>query len=94
MKFQLPFASQVNFLDLLYDKNATTKDGQLFAPQLFKKLVNDCYLISKFIHTSYNDVLDITPMEKDTLISFIKRDNEEENKRMQESLKNMKGKKR
>ena len=84
----------MNFLDLLYDKNLKTKDNKLFAPQLFKKIVNDCYLISKFIHTSYTDVLDITPMEKNTLIEFIKQDNDAENKRFQESLKNMKQNKR
>jgi len=87
MMLLYPFASH---LDLLYDKNTKTPDGQLFCPQLFKKLVNDCYLISKFIHTSYTDVLNITPMEKNTIIEFIKQDNDMENKRLQESIKNMK----
>lgn len=77
----------MNFLDLLYNKESTTPDGNLYCPQLFKKLVNDCYLISKFIHTSYNDVLELTPIEKNYLIDFIKQDNDRELKMMQEKMK-------
>lgn len=84
----------MNFLDLLYDKDTKTSDGKLFIPQLYRKLVNDCYLISKFIHTSYTDILDITPMERNYLLDFIKEDNDKENKKWQESLQNMKGNKK
>ena len=82
----------MNFLDLLYDKYLTTADGKLYCPQVFRKIANDCYLISKFIHTSYNEVLELTVMEKNYLLDFIKEDNDRENKRLQESLQNMKGK--
>lgn len=76
-------------MDLLFKKDFKTPDGQLFNPQLFKKLVNDCYIISKVIHTSYNDVLQITPAEKNYLLAFIKQDNDNSNKKFQEQLNNM-----
>ncbi len=82
----------MNFLNLLYDKNLTTQDGKLFCPQLYKKLVNDCYIISKILHTSYNDVLELSVIEKNYLLDFIKEDNDKENKRWQESLNNLKNK--
>ena len=77
----------MNFLDLLFDRESTTPDKKLFNPQLYRKLVNDCYLISKFLHTSYADVLNLTVIEKNYLLDFIKEDNDRENKRIQESLK-------
>lgn len=80
----------MNFLDLLYDKDLKTPDGKLYCPQLFKKLVNDCYIISKFIHTSYNELLQLSVIEKNYLLDFIKQDKEQESKQIQENIQNMK----
>ena len=59
----------MNFLDPLL-----TSDGKLYAPIRYKELVRECYSISKNCNTSYYDILDLTPREKDYLIEFIVED--------------------
>ena len=61
-----------------------TSDGELYAPQRFKTLIKERYLIAKHCNTSYLDVGNITPIERKYLISFI----EEEHKRTQELINN------
>ncbi len=66
MKLSHPFASQVNFLDPL-----TTDDGKPYGPKRFREISKECYIISKNINTSYNDVLQITPVERKYIIDFL-----------------------
>ena len=49
----------------------TTKDGEPFAPVRYKEIVKECYLISKNINTSYNDLMDITPTERNYMLEFL-----------------------
>jgi len=49
----------------------TTDDGKPFAPIRYKQIVKECYLISKNINTSYLDVLNITPTERQFIIEFL-----------------------
>ena len=56
-----------------------TSDGRPYGPVRFEQIVEECYVISKQIHTSYTDLLKITPAERTHLIQFIKRDLEREN---------------
>lgn len=60
------FASDQNFLD-----PQTTKDGKPYGPQRFTQIVQECWFISKHIHTSYNEILDISPTERKKLIDCI-----------------------
>lgn len=60
------FSTQVNFLDQLYNE-----DGSLYAPSRYKNLVRINYAISKNCNTSYLDVLQLTPRERDYLWEFI-----------------------
>lgn len=60
------FASQVNFLDPLL-----TNEGDPYGPYRYKELVKECFMISKNCNTSYNDVLNLTPREKNYLLEFI-----------------------
>ena len=55
----------MNFLDPL------TKNGKPYGPIRFREISKECYLISKHTHTSYNDVLQITPMERKFLLEFL-----------------------
>jgi hypothetical protein len=66
MKFRHFFASDLSFLDPL-----KTEDGKDYGPYHLKELIKECYLISKNINTSYNDILDITPTERTYLLQFI-----------------------
>lgn len=56
----------MNFLDPL-----ETKDGQPYAPIKYKQLVKECYLISKNTHTSYNEVMQMSPTERQYLLNFL-----------------------
>jgi hypothetical protein len=56
-----------------------TSDGRPYGPVRFEQIVEECYTISKQIHTSYIDLLKITPAERTHLIQLIKRDLEREN---------------
>jgi len=76
------FASQVNFLD-----PALTKDGQPYGPYRFKEIVKQCYIISTKCNTSYTDLLNITPVERDYLFEFIMEELRETQKLTQQRLK-------
>lgn len=74
----LCFASQVNFLD-----PKLTSDGKPYGPFRYKEIVKQCYIISTKCNTSYTDLLNITPVERDYLFEFIM----EEVRQEQEMLK-------
>ena len=48
-----------------------TSQGELYGPKRVNDIIRECYIISKNCHTSYTDVLDITPMERETLLNII-----------------------
>lgn len=48
-----------------------TNKGEPYGPYRFKQIVKECYLISKTINTSYNEVLDITPIERAEILKLI-----------------------
>lgn len=56
-----------------------TIDGRPYAPQRLSEIIEERYQISKRIHTSYNEVGEITPLERDYLLRFIKQDIEHDN---------------
>ena len=56
----------MSFLDQRYNE-----DGSLYAPSRYKDLVKINYAISKNCHTSYTDVIKLTPRERDYLWEFI-----------------------
>jgi hypothetical protein len=68
-----------------------TSDGRPYGPVRFEQIVEECYMISKQIHTSYTDLTKITPLERTYLLQFIKRDLERENElreKQQQELRN------
>lgn len=60
------FPSQGSFLD-----PQLTKDGKPYGPIRYKEIVKERYLISKNLNTSYNEIGQITPTERQYLIEFI-----------------------
>lgn len=47
------------------------EEGSTYAPQRFKNLVKERYIISKHTNTSYNDIMTMTPTERTYVLEFI-----------------------
>lgn len=48
-----------------------TESGEPYAPIRYKEIVKECYLISKNINTSYNELMEITPTERTYILEFL-----------------------
>ena len=83
---RLPFATQVNFLDPKWTRD---DDGNKipYGPTRLKEIIKQNYMISKNCSTSYNNILELTPTERDYLIEFIVDEANEAQKMIQESKK-------
>lgn len=55
-----------SFLDQLL-----TETGKPYGPERYRKIVKECYFISKHTNTSYTDLMEVTPTERTYLIQFI-----------------------
>ena len=85
-----PFALQMSFSDPhQIIKDANTGEEMPYGIWRFNQIVRECYFISDNIHTSYKDLLDITPKEKSLLINYIN----EKHKAEKEALEKAKKKK-
>ena len=84
-----PFASLPSFLD-----PPLTSDGKVYAHERVNEIIRQCYLITRFCHTPYSDVMDMSPMERETILNIIREDKEKELKANQEIAKKIKGKKK
>lgn len=70
-----------------------TSDGKPYGPIRYEEIVRERYIISKFINTSYNDVGQITPVERQFLINYIVEELKiQENKQKELMKANKKGK--
>ena len=87
MKLSLTFASNQSFLDPKFNDK-----GQPYGPERYKRLVQECYLISKNMNTSYADVLKMTPKEREYLIRFLIDDFNEKQKAYEQEVEKIKEK--
>lgn len=56
-----------------------TDDGEVpYAVYHYQQLIDECFIISKTINTSYSDLLDISIREKDRLLDIIVEDNKKQ----------------
>ena len=78
-----PFASHRSFLDPVLSSS-----GKPFAIEGMNDLVRDCYLVSKHCHTSYADVLELTPRERYMLLTLIAEDIQKKNEVEQRFIDN------
>ena len=72
--------SPLNFLDPLL-----TSVAAKYCSERYKELTRGRYLISKYCNTSYNDVGDISPLERDYIIGFITEELEKQQKALEEA---------
>ena len=66
MKLTFPFDIHQNFLD-----PQLTKDGKPYGPYRYKQIIQECYLLTKNLNTSYTDILKISPIEREYLLKFL-----------------------
>lgn len=81
MKLSQPFANNQTFLDPLY-----TENGEPYGPARYRRLMQECFLISKNMNTSYSDVKKITPKEREQLINFLLEDYKEKKKAVDQEV--------
>ena len=67
------------------DSNGNEKEIP-YGPWKYKRIVEQCYLISHQINTSYTDILKISPREREYMLEFIN----EEIRKQKESLEKIK----
>lgn len=49
---------------------AKTDDGKPYGPFRYKEIVKERYIISKYCNTSYTDLANVTPTERNYLLEF------------------------
>ena len=65
-----PFESQMSFSDP--QQMIKTEDGEMpYGVYRYQEIIDESYIISKVIHTSYVDILDISIRERDRMIELI-----------------------
>lgn len=79
MYIHLRFAQHLNFLGPL-----KTDDGKPYGPILYKSLIQECYMISRFTHITYDEAMNMTPVERNYISEFLR---EEVNQRKQAEQK-------
>lgn len=68
-----------------------TDDGEMpYGVYRFQQIIDECFIISKTINTSYTDLMNISVRERDRMIEIIV----EDNKKQKEELDKIKAKKR
>ena len=80
-----PFGSTTHFLDLQF-----SSDDNEIKSTLMEALIEERYYISKYTHTSYKDVDDITSFERKVLIKLISDDIDARNKAHESAMKSIK----
>ena len=80
-----PFGSTKHFLDLQF-----TKEEHDVAARMLNNIIEEGFYITKYTHTAYTDVSDITPFERRILIKLISDDIEAKNKAHEEAIKSIK----
>ncbi len=69
-----------------------TDDGRPYAPVRFKEIVRERYEISKRLHTSYNEVGEMTPTERSYILDFILEDSKRQEEMIEQAKQKAKSK--
>ncbi len=62
-------------------------EGKPFGPWQYNEIIKECYYISKQIHTSYTDLMDVTPAERKALLLDIQEDIKRQNEMYEKAKK-------
>jgi hypothetical protein len=65
-----------------------TSDGKPYAPKRYKEIVRERYLISRFSNTSYKDLDNVSPLEREYLLEFIYDEKQKEIEAYEEAKRN------
>lgn len=65
-------------------------EGKPYGPWRYNEIIKECYYISKQIHTSYAELLDVTPTERMALLTNIKSDLERQKEHYDEIMRKKK----
>lgn len=49
-----------------------TNDGKPYGPLRYRQIVNEAYVLTKNTHTTYSDVMQMTPLERSYMLDFLK----------------------
>lgn len=72
-------------------KNSKGEEEEiLYAPKRIKDIVTECYILSRKLHTSYNDIMQITPLERSWLLQLVAQENEEKKKEFEKEMQEAK----
>lgn len=75
----LPFTAQRSFLD-----PQLTNDGKPYAPLRYKKILQDCYVITRNTNIDYQSVMNMSVTEREYILSFIVEEAQKINARNEE----------
>lgn len=67
------------------DENGEEKEVP-YAPKRYKEIVQECYLLSKNLNTSYTDTMKLTPLERNYLIQLLAQDFDEKRKAYEKEI--------
>lgn len=62
-----------------------TNDGQPYGPIRYRQLVKECYSICTRSKFSYEEVLNMSPKERELIIEFINEDNAKAQEMMEQA---------
>lgn len=62
-------------------------DGKPYGPWRYNEIIKECYYISKQIHTSYEDLMEVTPLERKALIGIIEEELRKQHEAYEEAKK-------
>jgi len=74
----------------LNQRSLIDKEGREipYGPWRYKRIIEECYYISHTINTSYNDILKVSPRERQYMLEFLQEELQKQ-KESRDKLNNM-----
>jgi hypothetical protein len=84
-----PFVSPTNFLD---PKSNPEDPSKPYGPWKYEQLIKEAYQLTLNLHVTYDDVLHMSPRERDGLLKLIIEDRKKRNEAIEEAKKQYRAK--
>lgn len=65
-----------------------TDEGKPYGPWRYKQIVRESFIITKNTHTSYADIMNMTPAEREFFIEFLAEDFKKQQEQIEQAKKN------